>query len=189
VEVAALIGSDGRYVARESARAVGRVLDDHQAESIDRRQGEMFETLNVDPKPLPGSRELLMMLDARSIPWAIATSSRHEQVGASIVGLRLPRPPTIIDGRDVAHAKPAPDLLLKASRVLGVPSSRCWYVGDSTWDMVAARAAAMVAVGVTAGSAVRADDLFLAGAVTVCKTLREVIKLIGPGPAKRHRRC
>src|SRR5438128_3583532 len=182
-EVAMLIGSDGRHVARESARALGQDLDDQRAERIDRRQGEVFETLNVDPKPLPASRELLMRLEARSFPWAIATSSRHEQVGASVQALRLPRPPTIIDGRDVAHAKPAPDLLLKACRVLGVEPKRCWYVGDSSWDMIAARAAGMVAMGVTAGSAVRAGDLTSAGAVKVCKTLRGVIQLIGREPS------
>ena len=183
VEIAALIGSDGKHVARESARDLGQDLDEQRAEGIDRRQGEIFEILNVDPKPLPASRELLMTLNARRIPWAIATSSRHEQVGASVQALRLPRPPTIIDGRDVAHAKPAPDLLLKACRVLGVEPTRCWYVGDSSWDMIAARAAGMVAMGVTAGSAVRAGDLTSAGAVKVCKTLRGVIQLIGREPS------
>jgi beta-phosphoglucomutase len=178
-EVAMLIGSDGRYVARESARTVGQALEDRQAEIIDLRQGEIFELLNSDPKPLPGSRELLTTLDSRSIPWAIATSSRHEQVGASVQALRLPRPPTIIDGHDVAQAKPAPDLLLKACRVLDVEPKRCWYVGDSRWDMIAARAAGMVAVGVTAGSAVQASDLTSAGAVRVCKTLRGLIQFIG----------
>jgi HAD superfamily hydrolase (TIGR01509 family) len=178
-EVAALIGSDGKHVARMSARAVGRVLDDRKAEEIDRHQGEIFESLNIDPKPLPASRALLMFLDGRGIPWAIATSSRHEQVGASVAAMRLPRPPRIIDGRDVAHAKPAPDLLWKASRVLAVPPDRCWYVGDSTWDMIAAKAAGMIAVGVTAGSAVHADDLSEAGAAIVCKTLRNVKELIG----------
>jgi len=186
--VAALIGSDGRYVARESARAAGRVLDDQRAEAIDRRQGELFEALNRDPKPLPVSRELLMMLDARNIPWAIATSSRHEQVGASVRALRLTRPPRIIDGRDVARAKPAPDLLLKASRDLGVDAGHCWYVGDSTWDMRAAEAAAMVAVGVTAGSAVRGGELRRAGARIVCRTLGGVMKLVARGSGHRRRR-
>ncbi|TLZ58175.1 MAG: HAD family phosphatase [Methanobacteriota archaeon] len=177
--VAALIGSDGKYVAHESARAVGLYLTEDRAGGIDRRQGEIFDALNTDPKPLPASRALLGTLDARGIPWAIATSSRHEQVGASVKVLELPRPPTIIDGSDVANAKPAPDLLLKASRVLGVQPNHCWYVGDSTWDMRAARAAAMIAIGVTAGSAVRGDDLRAAGATIVCKTLRRVRKLVG----------
>src|SRR5437867_2688003 len=69
------------------------------------------------------------------------------------------------------------------SRVLGVEPKRCWYVGDSSWDMIAARAAGMVAMGVTAGSAVRAGDLTSAGAVKVCKTLRGVIQLIGREPS------
>ena len=186
-EVAALIGSDGRYVARESARAAGQALDDRRAEMIDRRQGEIFEVLNINPKPLPASRELLKILDSRIIPWAIATSSRHQQVAASLKALSLPHTPTIIDSRDVRQAKPAPDLLLKAARVLGVEARRCWYIGDSTWDMVAAKAATMVAVGVIAGSAVRADALASAGAVKVCKTLREVIQLLGGGPAHKGR--
>jgi len=186
-EVAALIGSDGRYVARESARAAGQALDARRAEVIDRRQGEIFEVLNINPKPLPASRELLKILDSRIIPWAIATSSRHEQVAASLKALSLPRTPTIIDSRDVRQAKPAPDLLLKAARVLGVEARRCWYIGDSTWDMVAAKAATMVAVGVTAGSAVRPDALASAGAVKVCKTLRGVIQLLGGGPAHKGR--
>jgi beta-phosphoglucomutase-like phosphatase (HAD superfamily) len=89
-EVAALIGRDGRHVARESACGVGRVLEDPRAEAIDRWQGEIFERLSVDPHPLSAARELLMRLDARDIPWAIATSSRHEQVGASVQALPPP---------------------------------------------------------------------------------------------------
>jgi len=186
--VAALIGSDGRYVARESAQAAGRIVDDSQAEVVDRRQGAIFEALNANPKPLPASRELMMLLDRRNIPWAIATSSRHEQVGASVRVLRLPRPPAIIDGREVVHGKPAPDLLLKACRELGVQPSQCWYVGDSTWDMRAAKAAAMGPLGVTAGSAVTADDLREAGAGVVCKTLHGVIRLVRRWPARDDQR-
>ncbi len=50
--------------------------------------------------------------------------------------------------------------------------------------MIAARAAGMVGVGVTAGSAVQAGDLTSAGAVRVCKTLRGVIQLIGREPSE-----
>ena len=177
-EVSALIGSDGKYVARESARAAGRVLDAARAEAIDRRQGEIYDAVNTRPRPLPGAREILKVLDTRSIPWAIATSSRHAQVRASVKALRLPRPPTIIDGSHVENAKPAPDLLLKAARELRVRPQRCWYIGDSTWDMHAAKGAKMVAVGVIAGSAVGANDLRAAGATIVCKTLHEIIDLL-----------
>jgi beta-phosphoglucomutase-like phosphatase (HAD superfamily) len=105
----------------------------------------------------------------------IATSSRREQVTASVDALRLDREPTIVDGSHVEHAKPAPDLLLLAAERLGLSPSRCWAVGDSTWDMRASVAAGMPAIGVTAGSAVSADDLRGAGAALVIATLADLI--------------
>ena len=180
-QVAKLIGSDGRRVAIESGRIVGRIVGPDEAESTDRRQGQLFEALNTAPRPLPGAREILVGLDKRGIPWAIATSSRPEQAVASLAALRLRRPATVVDGGDVANAKPAPDLLLKAARILGVEPSRCWYVGDSRWDMMAAVSAGMIGVGVTGGSAVGAPSLQEGGATLVCKSLREVLERL-PGP-------
>jgi len=165
-EVAKLIGSDGRRLARVVAQAAGRAIDDGLSEEIDRRAGEIYSELNTDPRPLPGARELLQALDGMGVRWAIATSSRPEQVGKSIDSLELSRAPTIIDGSRVEHAKPAPDLLLFAARELGVEPSRAWYVGDSIWDMQAARAAGMPAIGVASGSAT-AEELEAAGGLTV----------------------
>jgi len=165
-EVAKLIGSDGRRLARVVAEAAGRAIDDGLAEEIDRRAGEIYSELNTNPGPLPGARELLQALDGMGVRWAIATSSRPEQVGKSIDSLKLSRAPTIIDGSRVEHAKPAPDLLLFAARELGVEPSRAWYVGDSIWDMQAARAAGMPAIGVASGSAT-AEELEAAGGLTV----------------------
>ncbi len=87
-QLAPLIGMDGRRLAREVAGAVGRPLTDEEAEAIDSRSGEHFDERNRDPRPLPGARELLRGLDARGLTWAIATSSRREQVAASIRGAR-----------------------------------------------------------------------------------------------------
>jgi len=171
--VAPLIGSDGRYLARRVADEAGSPIDDQRAEEIDRRAGEIYEQLNRDPQPLPGARELLIRLADRGLSWAIATSSRREQVGRSVAALRLPREPTIVDGSHVEHAKPAPDLLLLAARELGVQPAACWYVGDSTWDMLAAVAAGMIAIGVTTGSA-SGDDLRHAGASGVVASLDQL---------------
>jgi HAD superfamily hydrolase (TIGR01509 family) len=169
-----MIGMDGRRLAREAAAAAGRTLTDDEAEAIDRRSGELFDERNRDPRPLPGAVELLRALNDRGLTWAIATSSRREQVAASIRALELEREPRIIDGSHVEHAKPAPDLLLYAARELGVGVARCWYVGDSTWDMRAAGAADMAAIGVLAGAAVGEADLRGAGATVVVPTLRDL---------------
>jgi phosphoglycolate phosphatase-like HAD superfamily hydrolase len=113
-------------------------------------------------------------MDRAGVTWAIATSSRPEQVTASIAALRLHVPPRIIDGSRVEHAKPAPDLLLLAARELGVEPAAAWYVGDSTWDMQAAVAAGMHPVAVLAGAAVGADELRAAGASVLLETLDDL---------------
>jgi HAD superfamily hydrolase (TIGR01509 family) len=169
-----LIGADGRQLARDVAAVAGIKLERGRDEEIDRRSGEIYERLNRNPRPLPGARDLLLHLDARGIPWAIATSSRREQVATSVDALELPRPPTIVDGSDVEHAKPAPDLLLLAARELNVKPAAAWYVGDSTWDMRAAVAAGMVPIGVTSG-AVDSDTLHTAGAQLTMASLAELI--------------
>jgi HAD superfamily hydrolase (TIGR01509 family) len=176
-QVAKLIGSDGRRLARIVAEAAGRPIDGNLAEQIDRRAGEIFSEININPRPLPGAHELLQALDEIGIPWAIATSSRPAQVDTSIKALNLAKPPTIVDGSRVEHAKPAPDLLLFAARELGVEPSRAWYVGDSIWDMQAARAAGMPAIGVTTGSA-GAQELQEAGAWLTVDNLSMLLPLI-----------
>jgi beta-phosphoglucomutase-like phosphatase (HAD superfamily) len=180
--VAALIGVDGRRLARDVADAAGRDLPDGGDEQIDHRCGEIYEGLNQDPRPLPGAHELLVWLDERRLPWAIATSSRSDQVGTSVAALDLPRKPALVDGSHVEHAKPAPDLLLLAARNLGQPPEECWCVGDSTWDVRAALAAGMIPVGVTAGAAVTAEVLVEAGAQLVTETLAELQETLQRSP-------
>jgi HAD superfamily hydrolase (TIGR01509 family) len=151
--VAGMIGADGKRLAREVAEAAGLELDQDAAEEIDRRAGEIYGQLNTDPQPLAGVRELLLALDESGFTWAIATSSRAEQVMRSVEALHLPRRPQITDGSHVERAKPAPDLLLHAAEELGLAPADCWYVGDAVWDVLAARAAQMPCLAIASGSA------------------------------------
>jgi HAD superfamily hydrolase (TIGR01509 family) len=173
-DLAPLIGVDGKRLAREVAARAGRPIEVGRAEAIDKRSGEIYEQLNRSPRPLPGVRELVDALEARGIDWAIATSSRKDQVTTSVKALDLGKEPTIVDASHVKHAKPEPDLLLRAAEELEVEPARAWYVGDSTWDMVAAVAAGMIPIGVTAGSAVPASALEGAGAAEVVRDLLEI---------------
>ena len=109
----------------------------------------MRET-NRWPWALPGVRELIETLDARGIDGAIATSSRKEQVATSVAALGSMQEPRIVDASDVEHAKPEPDLLLEAAERLEV-EPQIGYVGDATWDIVAAVAAGMVPIAVRQG--------------------------------------
>ena len=186
--VSPLIGADGKTLARRVAEQAGRTLDEDTVEAIDRRSGEIYQALNVDPQPLPGARELAAALDRAGIPWAIGTSSRREQVRASVDALRLEREPTIVDGSHVEHAKPEPDLLLLAADQLQVNPARTWYVGDSTFDMQAAVTASMHPIGVTTGSA-DADSLRRAGAAEVIPSLLDLERRLSSAADRPPRRA
>jgi HAD superfamily hydrolase (TIGR01509 family) len=174
-----LIGLDGRRLAKEVAALAGQPIDFDRSEVIDKRSGEIYERRNSDPQPLPGVRQLIHTLEAAGLPWSIATSSRKDQVGTSVAALGLEHEPRIVDASHVKHAKPEPDLLLRAAEELDIDPGRCWYIGDSTWDMVAAAAAGMIPIGVTAGAAVDAAALDGAGAAAVVETLGEVAAALG----------
>jgi beta-phosphoglucomutase-like phosphatase (HAD superfamily) len=165
-QLAPLIGLDGKRLAREIAALAGEPIDEVRSEAIDRRSGEIYELLNRSPRALPGVRRLVEAIEENDIPWAIATSSRKEQVATSVAS-------------HVKHAKPEPDLLLLAAKEVGVEPARCWYIGDSTWDMVSAVAAGMIAIGVYAGSAVEPGVLEGAGAAAVVPTLNELADAFG----------
>jgi HAD superfamily hydrolase (TIGR01509 family) len=172
--LAPLMGSDGRLLARMVAEQAGVPLGPGVDVEIDRLAGERFGELNAHPRSLPAATEILGHLDAAGLPWAIATSSRPDEALASLAALGLSRRPLVVDGGDVEHAKPAPDLLLKAAVKLGADPSVTWYVGDSRWDMLAAVAAGMVAIGVATG-ATSAADLMASGAEVTYPTLRELL--------------
>jgi beta-phosphoglucomutase-like phosphatase (HAD superfamily) len=173
-ELEPLIGVDGKRLAREVCALAGQPIDEGRAEVIDKRCGEIYEELNSDPRALPGVRRLFDTINRRGLKSAIATSSRKEQVKTSVAALGLAKEPTIVDASHVEHAKPEPDLLLRAAEELEVDPSRAWYIGDSTWDMGASVAAAMIPIGVTAGAAVSRQALEGAGAAVVVETLDEI---------------
>jgi HAD superfamily hydrolase (TIGR01509 family) len=176
--LAPLIGVDGKRLAREVAALAGQPIGDERAEEIDKRSGEIYERMNSNPKPLPGVRELVDAIEAKSLRWSIATSSRKDQVQTSVDALGLDEEPSIVDASHVEHAKPEPDLLLRAADELDVDPGRAWYVGDSTWDMVAAVAAGMIPIGVTAGAAVDDKALRGAGAASVVRTLADIAEAL-----------
>jgi HAD superfamily hydrolase (TIGR01509 family) len=177
-DIAPMIGMDGKRLAMEIGQRAGRSLSEDETEAIDHAAGAAFDERNHEPRPLPGLTDALAAIERCSARWVIATSSRAQQVKGSVAALHLERPPDIVDGSHVEHAKPEPDLLLLAAKRLGVEPGRCWAVGDSTWDAKAAVAAGMTAICTIAGSAVAEERLIEAGAAAVVPTLGELADLI-----------
>jgi HAD superfamily hydrolase (TIGR01509 family) len=117
-------------------------------------------------RPLPGAVELLRHLSAIGAPWAIATSGRMRTARVTLDRLGVPEAVPVITRDLVAHAKPDPDLFLAAVERLGVPASDVFVVGDSVWDMLAARRAQTLGIGLLSGG-YGTEELERAGAYRV----------------------
>ena len=103
-------------------------------------------------RPLPGAKALLSTLTANAIPWAVATSGRLETAASALDSLGIDRDKTPVITRDqVKFAKPDPDLFLAAAAALHVPIEAASVVGDSVWDMLAARRAHALGIGLLSG--------------------------------------
>lgn len=157
------IGMSGGLFGRALLRETGRELDPALLELLRAGHAAAYRELAGEVRPLPGTTALLARLEEIGCPWAIATSGRRETAGPVIEGLGVPPAVPTITRDMVAHAKPDPDLFLAAIAALGCDAAAAYVVGDSVWDMLAARRAGMLGIGVLSGG-YGADELERAGA-------------------------
>ena len=160
------VGMSGGLFARAVAREVGRELSAHEVEELQARHGVIFEELLPERRPLPGARELLATLRERGIVHGIATSGRRPEIDRSLEAIGVGDETVVIDRGHVRRAKPEPDLFLACQAALGVEPEECYVVGDAVWDLLAARRAGMLSVGLLSGG-YGTDELLAAGAFRV----------------------
>jgi HAD superfamily hydrolase (TIGR01549 family) len=171
------IGMSGGLFTRAVAREAGRDLTDDEAEAIQQRHGRLFRELLPERRPLAGARELLAFLREQGIPHGIATSGRRPEIDASLEALGVPADMVVVERGDVLRAKPEPDLFLACQERLRVEVRDCYVVGDAVWDLLAARRAGMLSVGLLTGG-YGEDELLSAGAFRVYRGADELLDAI-----------
>jgi HAD superfamily hydrolase (TIGR01509 family) len=178
------VGMSGGLFARAAAREVGREFSADEVEALQRRHGELFRDLLPERRPLPGAVRLLEELRDLGLPYGIATSGRRPEIDASLEALRVPADVVVVARGDVERAKPEPDLFLACAERLRTPADQCWVVGDAVWDLLAARRAGMLSVGLLTGGYGEAE-LTASGAFRVyrdAEELRESLDELGVLP-------
>jgi HAD superfamily hydrolase (TIGR01549 family) len=161
------IGMSGGLFANMLLREIGRDVAPESIDRLRRLHAEAYNRVSGDIQPLPGARELLAALTAARIPWAIATSGRMETAGRILQTLGVDPAKTPVVTRDqVKYAKPEPDLFLAAAARLSLPPEVTTVVGDSVWDMLAARRARALGIGLLSGG-YGEEELERAGAYRV----------------------
>ena len=167
------IGMSGGLFTRAVAREIGRELSAQEAEAVQQRHGEIFRELEPTRRALPGAAALLGRLRAEGVPHGIATSGRRPEIDASLEALGAPADMVVVARGDVARAKPGPDLFLTCADRLDVEPEDTYVVGDAVWDLLAARRARMLSVGLLTGGYGEAE-LGAAGAFRVYRDAAEL---------------
>jgi HAD superfamily hydrolase (TIGR01549 family) len=147
-------------------RETGQKLSADAVMRIQRLHEDVYLRLANQVRPLPGAVDLLAHLSAIGVPWAVATSGRMRSARPGLDLLSIPPAVPVITRDQVTHAKPDPDLFLAAADRLGVEITHSVVVGDSIWDMLAARRARALGVGLLSGGYGQ-DELERAGAYRV----------------------
>ena len=145
------IGMSGGLLAQALARETGRRISPDEATRLQKRHAEVFAGYASQVRPLPGARELLDHLKQAQVKFAVATSGRLASAKSSLEALGVADHPAIITRDEVARAKPDPDLFIAAAERLGVPVQHTVVVGDSVWDLLAARRTNALGVGLLSG--------------------------------------
>jgi HAD superfamily hydrolase (TIGR01509 family) len=160
------IGMSGGLLVNALLRETGLPVTREQTSRLRELHAEAYARLVGQVRPLPGARELLDHLTRARVPWAIATSGWLESARPALEMLGIGPDLPVITRDKVRRAKPDPDLFLAAADRLGVPIETSAVVGDSVWDLLAARRARALGVGLLSGG-YGDEELTRAGAYRV----------------------
>ena len=160
------IGMSGELLARKMLGLAGKRLTLQLIERVKKFHTKSFKGLEASVRLLPGAKELLAELSRLGVPWTIATSGSLIDVRSSLKLLGIDKSAPIVTRDLVEAAKPHPDLFLAAAEKLGIAIEDSIVVGDSVWDLLAARRAKTLGIGLLTGGYGR-EELEAAGAFSV----------------------
>jgi len=169
------IGMSGGLLVNGLLREIGRSLTKAEATRLGKLHEEAYQRFAGKVRPLPGASELLAYLSHANVPWAIATSGRRASACLMLELLQLAPGALVVTRDEVQHAKPDPDLFLTAAHGLGISIHDSVVVGDSIWDLLAARRARALGVGLLSGGYGQ-DELERAGAYRVYQDPSDLLR-------------
>jgi HAD superfamily hydrolase (TIGR01549 family) len=154
--------------------------EDADEEALSDARSEEFEQLIDEVSPLEGARELIVDLKERGHPTFLASSAPQDELD-HYLGLLDAR--ELVDGwttdDDVESTKPEPDLVRAALDKAGTDDAV--MVGDTPWDIEAARKAGLQTVTVITGG-YSEQELRDAGAAAVFDSLGELRRHLDEPP-------
>lgn len=167
------VGMAGELLARVLLDEEGEETSSARNKELDDAHGRYYDELRRFVRPFDGARELLATLSDLDVRWAIATSSSPSEQGDILEQLGVGDDAIVVSDSDAGLSKPDPELFRAAIDRLGVDPADVIIVGDSPWDMLAARRAGGVSIGALTGG-FSASELHDSGALRVYSGPRQL---------------
>jgi HAD superfamily hydrolase (TIGR01509 family) len=141
-----------------------------------------YKELMDEARAFPGSADLLRRARDLGLAVVLATSAPGDELEAALRALGAD---DAIDGQttadDVESSKPSPEVFGKAMKAFSIDPARALAVGDSVWDIQAARAAGIGCVAVETGGFSQ-HELSEAGARAVYRDVKELLEQFVTSP-------
>lgn len=164
------IGMGGDRIVTELA---GQRVEDALGDEVRSLHGDHYEKLMHLVRALPGADDLLAMLRKLGFQVVLATSGSREEIDRALDLLAAShRVTALVTSAEVTASKPAADLISAALDRAG--STRAIMVGDSVWDVGAARRAGLSTIGLRSGG-FGDHELLQAGAIAVFDDPAELV--------------
>jgi HAD superfamily hydrolase (TIGR01509 family) len=158
------------------------VEDDPDHDAIKASWPTHFDALLPEVYAFEGAADALRALRAKGLTVVLATSSpadlleelRRKIGGDDAIDV-------VVTADDVERAKPEPDIFRVALDKAGLTAGQALVLGDSVWDVEAARRAGLGCLGVETGGFSRLE-LEAAGALHVFRDALDLTANLGTGP-------
>jgi HAD superfamily hydrolase (TIGR01509 family) len=152
------------------------VEDDQKAERVSELHSEHYGKLQERGHPLPGAKELIASLVKRGYEVWLATSAEPEELEHHMQELGAEgKISGVVSSDEAEESKPAPDIFGVALERAGVGPEDAVVVGDSIWDIEAAKEAGVRAAAVMTGGAFSRAELEEAGAYAVYEDCHDLL--------------
>lgn len=162
-----------RLVGMGGDQLVRRLLG-HESPEAEEARSRRYRELASEARVFPGAADLLHAVHDVGLAVVLASSSPADEV---TLARRLIDADDVIDGQTTGDAvkssKPAPDVFLAATQTASISRDAALVVGDSVWDVQAARAGGLGCVAVETGGFSR-HELTEAGALVVYRDVKEL---------------
>jgi HAD superfamily hydrolase (TIGR01509 family) len=163
-------------VGKGSDKLIPEFVEDGKAERVGEFHSEYYAKLQERGHPLPGAKELVASLVERGYEVWLATSAKPEELEHHMQELGAEgKISGVVSSDEAEESKLAPDIFWLALERAGVSPEDAVVVGDSIWDLEAAKEAGVRAAAVMTGGAFSRAELEEAGAYAVYEDCRELL--------------